>query len=36
MSLQWDFATVADRLKIVIDRAEADIRLEQAVYGLDA
>jgi hypothetical protein len=36
MSLQWDFATVADRLKTVIDRAEADIRLEQAVYGLDA
>ena len=36
MTLLWDFATVADRLKTVIDRAEADIRLEQAVYGLDA
>jgi hypothetical protein len=36
MPLQWDFATVADRLKKVIDQAEADLRLEQAVYGLDA
>jgi hypothetical protein len=32
----WDFSTVADRLGEVIARAEADLRLEQAVYGLDA
>jgi hypothetical protein len=36
MTLIWDFATLADRLGAVIDRAEADLRLEQAVYGLDA
>ncbi|HEY7118843.1 MAG TPA: hypothetical protein VH475_19800 [Tepidisphaeraceae bacterium] len=36
MPLQWDFATVADRLKTVMEQAEADLRLEQAVYGLDA
>jgi hypothetical protein len=32
----WDFSTVADRLGQVIAQAEADLRLEQAVYGLDA
>ncbi len=36
MSLPWDFATLADQLGGIIDRAEADLRLEQAVYGLDA
>jgi hypothetical protein len=35
MPLLWDFATVADRLGAVITTAEADLRLEQAVYGLD-
>src|SRR5436190_23493246 len=32
----WDFATLADRFAEVIAKAEADLRLEQAVYGLDA
>jgi hypothetical protein len=32
----YDFSFVADHLGGVIDRAEADLRLEQAVYGLDA
>lgn len=32
----WDFSTVADRLGQAVDGAEADLRLEQAVYGLDA
>jgi hypothetical protein len=32
----YDFSTLADHLGGVIDRAEADLRLEQAVYGLDA
>jgi hypothetical protein len=32
----WDFSTVADRLGELIARAEGDLRLEQAVYGLDA
>jgi hypothetical protein len=36
MSLDWDFSTLADRLSQVVHRAEADLRLEQAVYGLDA
>jgi hypothetical protein len=36
MTLHWDFATLADRLGAAIEQAEADIRLEQAVYGLDA
>jgi hypothetical protein len=35
-SLHWDFATVADRLGDAVRDAEADLRLEQAVYGLDA
>ncbi len=34
--LKWDFAAVADRLGEVMSRREADLRLEQAVYGLDA
>jgi hypothetical protein len=36
MSLFWDFSTVADCFGKVIAAAEADLRLEQAVYGLDA
>ena len=35
MSLDWDFAMLADHLGEVIGRAEAELRLEQAVYGLD-
>lgn len=36
MSLRWDFNTLADQIEGVVSRAEADLRLEQAVYGLDA
>jgi hypothetical protein len=36
MSLRWDFSTLADQLGSIIERAEKDLRLEQAVYGLDA
>jgi hypothetical protein len=36
MSLRWDFSTLADRFGQILDRAEADLRLEQAVYGIDA
>lgn len=36
VSLKWDFSTVADHLGAVLTQAEADLRLEQAVYGLDA
>jgi len=36
MTLHWDFAEVADHLGAVVRQAEADLRLEQAVYGLDA
>jgi hypothetical protein len=36
MSLSWDFSTIADRLGHIINGAEAELRLEQAVYGLDA
>jgi hypothetical protein len=36
MTLHWDFATLADQLAAVIGQAEAELRLEQAVYGLDA
>src|ERR1043165_7802091 len=32
----WDFSTIADHLARVVHDAEAAIRLEQAVYGLDA
>jgi hypothetical protein len=31
----WDFSTLADRLRDAIAAAEGDLRLEQAVYGLD-
>jgi hypothetical protein len=36
MSLQWDFGTLADELEKIVQHAEADLKLEQAVYGLDA
>jgi len=36
MSLKWDFSTLADNLGQVIRQAEQDLRLEQAVYGLDS
>ena len=36
MSLRWDFSTLADQLRAIIERAENELRLEQAVYGLDA
>jgi hypothetical protein len=36
MTLHWDFATLADQLGAVVNQIEADLRLEQAVYGLDA
>lgn len=36
MSLLWDFSTVADRLGQAVQAAEDELRLEQAVYGLDA
>ncbi|HET6249511.1 MAG TPA: hypothetical protein VFE47_17620 [Tepidisphaeraceae bacterium] len=32
----WDFSTLADHLAHAISTAEAELRLEQAVYGLDA
>jgi hypothetical protein len=31
----WDLSTLADRLRDAIAAAESDLRLEQAVYGLD-
>jgi hypothetical protein len=34
--MSQDFFTLADHMAQVIGRAEADLRLEQAVYGLDA
>jgi len=34
--LKWDFSTLADDLFDVLRAAEAELRLEQAVYGLDA
>ena len=36
MSLKWDFCTVADELGRSVREAEDELRLEQAVYGLDA
>ncbi|MDB5302755.1 MAG: hypothetical protein JWM97_304, partial [Phycisphaerales bacterium] len=32
----WDFSTVADHIGQALQAAEDDLRLEQAVYGLDA
>lgn len=34
--LSWDFSTLADHLEAAVRDAEAELRLEQAVYGLDA
>ena len=36
MSLLWDFSTLADHVGQAIAQVEAELRLEQAVYGLDA
>jgi hypothetical protein len=36
ISLKWDFCTLADHLGRAVQAAEEDLRLEQAVYGLDA
>jgi hypothetical protein len=36
MSLKWDFCTLADALGRCVQEAEDELRLEQAVYGLDA
>jgi hypothetical protein len=36
LSLQWDFSTLADHLGQIVQQAESDLRLEQAVYGIDA
>lgn len=36
MSLLWDFSTLADHVGAAIAEVEAELRLEQAVYGLDA
>jgi hypothetical protein len=36
MSLLWDFSTLADHLGQSLQKAEDDVRLEQAVYGLDS
>jgi|SRR5437867_12282111 len=36
MSLKWDFCTLADQLGRAARAAEEELRLEQAVYGLDA
>ena len=35
-SLKWDYASLADHLHEALAAAERDLRLEQAVYGLDA
>jgi hypothetical protein len=34
--LNWDFSKLADDLQDVLQSTEAELRLEQAVYGLDA
>jgi hypothetical protein len=36
VSMKWDFSTVADHLAKALWEAEEELRLEQAVYGLDA
>ena len=36
MSARWDFFTLANHLEGVLRQAEEALRLEQAVYGLDA
>ena len=32
----WDFLTLAEQINSIINAAEGDLRLEQAVYGLDS
>lgn len=34
--MRWDIGLIADDMAAVLDAAEANLRLEQAVYGLDA
>src|SRR3954452_9318456 len=34
--MPFDFSTLADQLGAIVQQAEDDLRLEQAVYGLDA
>jgi hypothetical protein len=36
ISLKWDFCTLADHLGQAVSTVEDELRLEQAVYGLDA
>lgn len=36
MSLNWDLSTLADQLGAVVQSTEDALRLEQAVYGIDA
>jgi hypothetical protein len=36
MSARWDFFTLANHLEGVLRQAEDELRVEQAVYGLDA
>src|SRR4051812_24563351 len=36
LSRMWDYSTVTDRVGQAIQIAEDELRLEQAVYGLDA
>ena len=36
VSLKWDLCTLADELGRAVREAEGELRLEQAVYGLDA
>ncbi|MGA3065759.1 MAG: hypothetical protein ABSF29_02810 [Tepidisphaeraceae bacterium] len=36
MSNAWDFCQLADHLRLCLQQTEDDLRLEQAVYGLDA
>jgi len=35
MPLRWDFVDVAERIRQLLQAAENELRLEQAVYGLD-
>jgi hypothetical protein len=36
IKLRWDFRIIADRIGQILQSAEDDLRLEQAVHGLDA
>jgi hypothetical protein len=35
MPLRWDFVDLIDQIQRLLDAAESELRLEQAVYGLD-